>query len=165
MTFEGAPARLVLADAAPALQNAALRAAVLTAADALGAMVRMRELAVAYSAQRTQFGQPIGSFQAVKHAAAQLLVDEEAVRSLVYYAAATVDAGDPAAPLHAAATKAQSSAAAAKAADSALTLHGAIGYTWEHDLHLYYKRAKLDAELFGAASVWNERIATALELA
>ncbi|WP_448256025.1 acyl-CoA dehydrogenase family protein [Microbacterium aurum] len=164
VSLTDAAARLVSDDAAAAVREAASRVAVITAADALGAAVRMRELAVEYSLQRTQFGRPIGSFQAVKHAAAMMLVDEEAARSLVYYAAATVDAAHPEAPLHAAAAKAQVGAAAAKAADAALTLHGAIGYTWEHDLHLYYKRAKLDAELFGSASVWNERIATALEL-
>ena len=68
----------------------------------------------------------------------------------------------PAAPqsaLHAAAVKAQVTAAGARVADSALTLHGAIGYTWEHDLHLFYKRAKLDEYLYGAPAAWNERIA------
>lgn len=139
-------------------------AAVLVAADALGAMERMLELAVSYSRQRHQFGVPIGSFQAVQHAAATVLVDLEAGRSGVYYAAASLEAGHPDRSMHAAAVKAQVTAATARAADAALTMHGAIGYTWEHDLHLSYKRAKLDQHLFGAPSLWNGRIADRLNL-
>src|SRR5262249_10252426 len=146
------------------LAGAAARAGVLVAADALGASARMLELAVEYGKQRHQFGRPIGSFQAVKHAAATMLVDVEAARSVVYFAAASVAGGDAAARLHAAAAKAQVTAAGARDADSALTLHGAIGYTWEHDLHLYYKRAKLDEQLCGNPDAWNELIADGLAL-
>ncbi|HZX37536.1 MAG TPA: acyl-CoA dehydrogenase family protein [Streptomyces sp.] len=146
------------------LCQASARAAVLVAADSLGATERMLHLAVEYSKQRHQFGVPIGSFQAVKHAAATMLVGIEAARSVVYFAAASVDAGDPQAPLHAAAAKAQVTAEGARSADTALTLHGAIGYTWEHDLHLFYKRAKLDEPLFGTPAAWNERIADGLAL-
>jgi alkylation response protein AidB-like acyl-CoA dehydrogenase len=138
--------------------------AVLVAADALGAADRMLQLAVEYSKQRHQFGVPIGSFQAVKHAAASIEVAVEAGRSAVYFAAASVDAGLPDCSLHAAAVKAQVTAAVSQAADTALTMHGAIGYTWEHDLHLFYKRAKLDRVLFGTPAAWNERIAGALPL-
>ncbi|MCU1643050.1 MAG: acyl-CoA dehydrogenase [Nocardia sp.] len=151
-------------DAQACLTTASLRAAVLVAADALGAMERMLDSAVAYSKTRHQFGVPIGSFQAVKHAAATMLVSVEAGRSIAYFAATSVDEGHPDRAVHAAAAKAQVTAAAAAAADSALTLHGAIGYTWEHDLHLYYKRAKLDQHLFGSPSAWNDRIADLLPL-
>ncbi|MCX4096711.1 acyl-CoA dehydrogenase family protein [Nocardia sp. alder85J] len=137
-------------------------AGVLTAADALGAGERMLELAVGYSKQRKQFGQLIGSFQAVKHAAAQMLVAVEAAYSTALYAAAAIDAGLAAAPTVAAVAKAQVTGAVADLAESALTVHGAIGYTWEHDLQLFYKRAKLDRALFGPPRVWNERIAVAL---
>ncbi|WP_448390552.1 acyl-CoA dehydrogenase family protein [Microbacterium aurum] len=164
VSLTSAAGRCVAEDAAELVRRATLRAAVITAADALGSAVRMRELAVEYSLQRTQFGRQIGSFQAVKHAAAGMLVDEEAARSLVYFAAATVDSDDPESALHAAAAKAQVCGRAATAADTALTLHGAIGFTWEHDLQLFYKRAKLDADLFGASSTWNDRIASSLEL-
>ena len=146
------------------LEEAAARAAVLVAADSLGATHRMLDLAVEYSLQRRQFGVLIGSFQAVKHAAATILVGVEAARSLVYYAAASVEAGDDQRLLHAAAAKAQVTAEGTRAADSALTMHGAIGYTWEHDLHLFYKRARLDEHLFGTPASWNERIADHLEL-
>ena len=152
------------ADPAEVLRLASARAAVLVAADSLGATERMLDMAVAYSKQRRQFGVPIGSFQAVKHAAATVLVGVEAARSAVYLAAASVEAGDPQAPLHAAAVKAQVTAEGVRAADSVLTMHGAIGYTWEHDLHLFYKRARLDEKLYGTPAVWNERIADGLAL-
>lgn len=151
-------------DADAFLTQAALRAAVLIAADSLGAASRMLELAVEYSRQRTQFGAQIGSFQAMKHAAATMLVDEEAARSIVYYAAASVDETAADCDLHAAAAKAQSTAAGSHSAESALTMHGAIGYTWEHELQLLYKRTKLNVALFGDVETWNERIAGRLEL-
>jgi alkylation response protein AidB-like acyl-CoA dehydrogenase len=151
-------------DADAYLAGCASRAAVLVAADALGAMERMLDLAVDYSKQRQQFGVPIGSFQAVKHAAATILVGVEAGRSAVYFAAASVDAGHPECSLHAAAVKAQVTAEGARAADSALTMHGAIGYTWEHDLQIFYKRARLDEKLYGEPTVWNERLADGLAL-
>ena len=165
VTLDRVPAQWLDADPAAFLAQASARAAVLTAADCLGAMERMLDLAVDYSKQRHQFGVPIGSFQAVKHAAATMLVGVEAARSAVYFAAASVDSGGPQSLLHAAAVKAQVTAEGARAADSALTLHGAIGYTWEHDLQLFFKRAKLDEQLFGPPAVWNERIADGLALA
>jgi alkylation response protein AidB-like acyl-CoA dehydrogenase len=164
IAFDGAVGVLLDADAAAFLHDAALRAAVLVAADALGAATRLRELAVEYSKQRTQFGAPIGSFQAMKHAAATMLVNEEASRSLAYYAAESVHSGLAEAPLHAAAAKAQVTRSGSAAAESSLTMHGAIGYTWEHDLQLLYKRAKLDVPLFGEPTIWNARIADALAL-
>jgi alkylation response protein AidB-like acyl-CoA dehydrogenase len=124
----------------------------------------MLDMTVAYAGQRRQFGVPIGSFQAVKHAAATMLVGVEAGRSGIYLAAASVDAHDPERALHAAAVKAQVTAEGARAADTALTVHGAVGYTWEHDLHLFYKRARLDEHLHGAPAGWNDRLADALSL-
>lgn len=164
LEFRDAPVRVIDTDAAELLRAADLRAAVLTAADALGAAARMLAMAVEYAKQRKQFGVPIGSFQAVKHAAATMLVTVEAARSIVYYAAASVAEKHPECALHAAAAKAQVTGPAAELADSALTLHGAIGYTWEYDLQLFYKRAKLDAVLFGSVETWNERLASELPL-
>ncbi|EWT07795.1 acyl-CoA dehydrogenase [Intrasporangium chromatireducens Q5-1] len=151
-------------DADALLAEAALRSAALVAADSLGAMERMLEMAVDYSLQRKQFGVPIGSFQAVKHAAASMLVSVEAARSIAYFAASSVDDGNSERAVHAAIAKAQVCRDASKAADSALTMHGAIGYTWEHDLHLLYKRVKLNERLYGSTTAWNERIAAALPL-
>ena len=166
VTLDRAPSRrLGVPDPGEVLLQAPARAAVLVAADALGASAKMLDLAVAYSRQRHQFGVPIGSFQAVKHAAATMLVGVEAARSAVYFAAASVDAGGPEALLHAAAVKAQVTGEGSRAADSALTLHGAIGYTWEYDLQLFYKRARLDEKLAGSPEWWNERIADGRALA
>lgn len=164
VSFDGARAAAVQVDASAFLGEAAQRAAVLIAADSLGAMERMLELAVEYSKQRQQFGVPIGSFQAIKHAAATMLVAVEAARSITYFAAASVDTHHDDAELHAATAKSQVTGSGDKAADSALTMHGAIGYTWEHDLQLLYKRAKLNQRLYGVPNVWNERIAAALPL-
>ncbi len=164
VTLSGARGQCLQADVEAVLARAALRAAVLTAADSLGAAERMLDLAVEYSKQRHQFGAPIGSFQAVKHAAATMMVAVESARSIAYFAAASVDQGHPNAALHAAAAKAQVCASAEQVADSALTVHGAIGFTWEHDLQLGYKRAKLNNRLFGGPEVWNERLASALPL-
>jgi len=156
---------LLEGDAATALGAATNLSAVLVAADALGASERMLDMAVEYSLQRQQFGVAIGSFQAVKHAAASIEVAVEAGRSAVYFAAASVESGADDAPLHAAAVKAQVTAGASQAADTALTIHGAIGYTWEYDLQLFYKRAKLDEHLLGDPYWWNEQIASGLALA
>ena len=166
VTLDRAPSQRLTLTAGPAevLRQASARAAVLVAADSLGASARMLDLAVTYSKQRRQFGVPIGSFQAVKHAAATILVGVEAARSAVYFAAASVDAGGPEAFLHAAAVKAQVTAEGARSADSALTMHGAIGYTWEYDLQLFFKRARLDEKLLGTPAAWNERIADGLSL-
>ncbi len=162
--FENVVAQRLDVDTPAALADARLRAAVLVSADALGAMERMLQLAVDYSRTRQQFGVPIGSFQAVKHAAATILVSTEAARSIAYYAAASVDLGLEECALHAAIAKAQVTRSAVQAADNALVMHGAIGYTWEHDLHLFYKRAKFDEKLFGSPEVWNERLARDLPL-
>jgi alkylation response protein AidB-like acyl-CoA dehydrogenase len=164
VVLDDVAARRLETDASATIGEIATRAAVLVAADALGASERMLQLAVDYSKQRQQFGRPIGSFQAVKHAAAQMLVTVESAMSIVCYAAQSAEEGLAERATHAAVAKAQVTGGGAELADSALTLHGAIGYTWEHDLHLFYKRAKLDRVLFGPPAAWNERIADALPL-
>lgn len=162
--LDGAPGTPIPVDAAAVLERCALRGAVLVAADALGAMTAMLDATVEYVGQRKQFGVPIGSFQAVKHAAAEMLVKVESSRSITYLAAAVVEAARDDAPLYAATAKAQVCTAASALADSALTLHGAIGYTWEHDLQFFYKRARLDATLLGSAGAWNDVLAERLPL-
>lgn len=164
ITLHNTPARRLEVDADQVIDEISNRAAVLIAADALGAYERMLTLTVEYSKQRQQFGVPIGSFQAVKHYAAQMLVTVESSMSIAFYAAQSVDDDLPDCATHAAVAKSQITGHATELADSALTLHGAIGYTWEHDLHLFYKRAKLDGVLFGTPTSWNERIAQSLQL-
>jgi alkylation response protein AidB-like acyl-CoA dehydrogenase len=147
-----------------AFAAAAASAAVLTAADALGAAGRLLALTTAYVADRRQFSVPVGSFQAVKHAAAEMLVDVEASRSAVQYAAWAVDARTPDGVVQASIAKAYACRAAARVADKALFLHGAIGYTWEHDLQFLFKRAKSDVLLFGTPDRHLDLIAGQLPL-
>lgn len=163
VSLDGASWRRVdLPDAAATIAAVRDRAAVLTAADALGAAQRMLEMTVRYTLDREQFGVRIASFQAVKHQAARMLVEIEPVRSVIRYAAWTVEAGAVDAPLHAAVAKVHATEAAVRVAESALMLHGAIGFTWEHDLQLLYKRAKLDRALFGPPANWRSRVADLL---
>jgi alkylation response protein AidB-like acyl-CoA dehydrogenase len=162
--FDAAEAPLVEFDAPEILTRIAHRAAVLVAADSLGAAERMLDMSVEYAKQRKQFGKPIAAFQAVKHACAQMLVTIEAGYSVALFAAASLHDDSPDAGLHVAAAKAQVVAQCATLADSALTVHGAIGYTWEYDLQLFYKRAKLNRVLFGSPAAWNERIASMLPI-
>jgi alkylation response protein AidB-like acyl-CoA dehydrogenase len=149
---------------AEAMATVAATAAVVVAADALGAAQRLLDMTVAYVGQRTQFGVPVGSFQAVKHAAAEMLVAIEGTRAAVYYAAWAVGAREPGAALDACVAKLTAARAATLVADRSLFLHGAVGYTWEHDLQLLFKRAKSDALLFGGPDLYADRIAGALEL-
>ncbi len=139
-------------------------AAVLTAADALGAAQRLLDLTTAYVADRVQFGVPVGSFQAVKHAAADMLVALEGTRVVVQYAAWAVGEDAEGALTDAWVAKTRAARSGSLVADKALFLHGAVGYTWEHDLQLMFKRCKSDAVLFGGPGVYDDRIADALEL-
>jgi len=162
--FDGAPARSLGTVPAAALRAAANAAAVLVAADALGAASRLLELTTLYVAERRQFGVPVGSFQAVKHAAAEMLVDVEASRSAVMHGAWAVGAGEEDAGQHASIAKAVACAAAVRVADKALFLHGAVGYTWEHELQFPFKRIKTDALLFGSPETHLDLVAAGLDL-
>jgi alkylation response protein AidB-like acyl-CoA dehydrogenase len=167
VTITGEPAATYAIDPA-AMTDVAARAAVLIAADALGAAQRMLDLTVEYVADRVQFGVPVGSFQAVKHTAAEMLVAIEGTRAAVQYAAWAVGAGGVGGDEYhsdAWVAKARAARTGSFVADKALFLHGAVGYTWEHDLQLLFKRAKSDAELFGGAGAYDDRIADALSLA
>jgi alkylation response protein AidB-like acyl-CoA dehydrogenase len=138
------------------------RGATAHAAELLGASARMLDVTVQYAKDRVQFGRPIGSFQAVKHRCADMLVDVEGMRSAVYYAAWCLAAGHPDASLAASTAKTWCSDAARRVMASALQVHGGIGFTWEHDLHLYLKRAQLDAMCFGDATYHRSRVARLL---
>jgi alkylation response protein AidB-like acyl-CoA dehydrogenase len=128
----------------------------------LGGAARVLELAVDYAKDRVQFGRPIGSFQAVKHRCADMLVDVEGMRSTSYWAAWCIGAADPDASIAASTAKVWCSDASKRVMASALQVHGGIGFTWEHDLHLYLKRAQLDQLSFGDASYHRERLAALL---
>jgi alkylation response protein AidB-like acyl-CoA dehydrogenase len=127
--------------------------AVHRALDALGAAARLLEMTVAYAGQRQQFGVPIGSFQAVKHHCANMAVGVEAGRATLWGAALTLDTAAPAERAHAAAAAAAyAKAAAAEVAGTALQVHGGIGFTWEHDLHLLLRRIKVDQAMDGTVA-------------
>jgi len=127
--------------AASLWRSACDRGAWATAAVLVGVAQWLVSTAAEYAGQRVQFGKPIGSFQAVKHHLAEALVRLEFARPLVYRAAWSLDEGEPDVSSHASMAKAAASDAANLAASTALQVHGAIGYTWEHDLHLWMKRA------------------------
>jgi alkylation response protein AidB-like acyl-CoA dehydrogenase len=156
----GAPAARGDAARAAALLD---RGAALYAAELLGTAGRMLEASVDYAKVREQFGRPIGSFQAIKHRCADMLVDVEGIRSAVWYAAWAIDADGDDRSLAASTAKSWASDAGMRVLNSALQVHGGIGFTWEHDLHLYLKRAQLDSLLFGDAPFHRDRIATLLK--
>ena len=137
-------------------------AAVAYAAELLGLAQRTLDLSVAYAGERVQFGRPIGSFQAVKHRCADMLVDVEGMRSAVYWAAWCVAVGDPDAAVAASVAKCWCSDAGSRVMASALQVHGGIGFTWDHDLHFYLKRAHLDGLSFGDATFHRVRLAELL---
>lgn len=145
-------------EAERAVETMCGRAATGVAALLIGTAGRMIDMASTYAKQRHQFGRPIGSFQAVKHHLASSLVRLEFARPLVYRAAWSLDAGSPRAFVHASMAKAQASEAALLAARTALQVHGAIGYTWEHDLHLWMKRAWALASAWGDAGFHRARV-------
>jgi alkylation response protein AidB-like acyl-CoA dehydrogenase len=138
------------------------RGATFTSADLLGSAAHALDLAVEYAKDRVQFGRPIGSFQAVKHRCADMLVDVEGMRSTVYWAAWCIGAGDADASVSASTAKIWCSDASKRVMASALQVHGGIGFTWEHDLHFFLKRAQLDQLAFGDASAHRERLARLL---
>ncbi|MCA1830035.1 MAG: acyl-CoA/acyl-ACP dehydrogenase [Actinobacteria bacterium] len=133
--------------------------AVMQSAVMLGASERVLELSTEYAKQRVQFGKPIGSFQAIKHRAADMLVDVESMRNAVYYAAWALERAHPDAALGASMAKACASDAAPRVAAGGIQIHGGIGFTWEADLHLYFKRATAAAALFRDAVFHREVIA------
>jgi alkylation response protein AidB-like acyl-CoA dehydrogenase len=138
-------------------------AAVLSAADSLGAGERLLEMTVSYVKVREQFGRPIGSFQSVKHKVADMLTTLKGARAATYYAAMALDAGLADATVAASVAKAFTAEGVAALAGEALQTHGGIGFTWEHDLHLYLRRVKVNEMLYGAPAEHYERIAALLE--
>ncbi len=133
--------------------------AIAIAADAIGGTQRALDMAVEYAQVREQFGKPIGSFQAIKHAAAEIVADLEPTRALLWYAAYAFDALPREAARAAAMAKARAADVYSRAAGKAVLMHGGIGFTWEHDIHFWFKRARLDESLFGAPPFHRERVA------
>jgi alkylation response protein AidB-like acyl-CoA dehydrogenase len=139
------------------------RARIALAAEQVGGAQRCLDLAVDYAKVRHQFGKPIGSFQAIQHACAEMFLLVESARSAAYYAAWAADHGAHTDLAQTAATAAAyCSDAFFRVAGDAIQVHGGIGFTWEHDCHLFFKRARASRSLLGAPDHHRERVATAL---
>jgi alkylation response protein AidB-like acyl-CoA dehydrogenase len=141
--------RVLTEDAGARWETARQVATVVLAAEDLGAAGRAVQLGVEYAKVRTAFGRPIGSYQAVKHALVDAWVGVEQLRSLVWWSAWAADAAPEELPLAAAAASAFAAETLERAAETCIQVHGGIGFTWEHDAHLYWRRAKVDRLLLG----------------
>jgi alkylation response protein AidB-like acyl-CoA dehydrogenase len=146
------------------LSRVIARATVALAAEMCGGAQQVLDMTVAYAKIRIAFGKPIGSYQGVKHQAADMLVALENAKSLTYYAAWAFDQGLDEAPLAISMAKAAASDMSRKVAGTGIQLHGGIGMTWEHDLQLYFKRAKASEVAFGDATWHRERVAQLMRL-
>jgi alkylation response protein AidB-like acyl-CoA dehydrogenase len=140
------------------------RATVALCAEMCGGAQKVLEMTTEFAKIRVAFGRPIGAYQGVKHKLADMLVDVENAKSLTYYAAWAVDENAPEATLAASMAKAYCSDAYRKVAGHGIQLHGGIGFTWEHDMHLYFKRAKSSEVMFGDATYHRERVAQLINL-
>jgi alkylation response protein AidB-like acyl-CoA dehydrogenase len=162
LEFSSVPARPIGApgEATAILSRTLDIAAIAQAAEQLGGAQRALDMAVSYAKVRYQFGRPIGSFQAIKHRCADLLLEVESLRSAVGYAAAAVAEDSAEVPVVAALVKALASDTYFHVAAENIQIHGGIGFTWEHDAHLYFKRAKASELFLGDASYHRERLVT-----
>jgi alkylation response protein AidB-like acyl-CoA dehydrogenase len=129
------------------------------AAELAGGMQRVLDIAVAYVKTRKQFGKPVGQFQAVQHQCADMLVYTESSKSAAYYAAWALQEGIPEAPVAVSVAKAYTSDAGREVGNRGIQVHGGMGFTWENDVHLYYRRAKANEIALGDATFHRERIA------
>ena len=162
ISFTGTPASLIGEEGggSAALERTLDMACVALASEQVGGASRCLEMSVDYAKSRIQFGRPIGSFQAIKHKCADMLVEVESARSAAYYASWVADQDGDELSIAAPLAKAFCSDAYFSAAADTIQIHGGIGFTWEHDAHLYFKRAKASQLLFGDASYHRERLAT-----
>ena len=141
------------------VEGARDRIAVALAAELVGVGQRAMEMAVDYAKERKQFDRPIGAYQAVSHRCAQMLLEVEGARAATLYASWAADHEPDSLPLAASMAKAYASDAGWRVTASSLQVHGGIGFTWEHDLHFFLKRARTDAALFGSAREHRDRVA------
>ena len=159
--LDGAPATLIGTDGAgwTTLERVLDLAAVALAAEQVGGAQKVLETAVQYAKDRVQFGRPIGSFQAIKHKCADMLLEVESAKSAAYYAAWCAAELNDELPSVASLAKAYCSEAYFHAAAENIQIHGGIGFTWEHPAHLYFKRAKSSELLFGDPTYHRELLA------
>jgi alkylation response protein AidB-like acyl-CoA dehydrogenase len=164
LEFHRTPAHLVGAPGAgDEIVGAVLKqAAVALASEQVGICQWGVATSVEYARTRVQFGRPIGTFQAIKHKCVDMLLDLEAAKAVAYYAAWTVETDAPDLPVMSSVAKAECSEAALDVATETLHVHGGIGFTWEHPAHLYLKRARSSALLFGDPGHHRELVCTRL---
>ncbi len=161
LVFSGTPAWLIGTDggAQPGLSRTLDLAAVALAAEQVGGAQRVLEMSVEYAKTRMQFGRPIGSFQAIKHKCADMLLEVESARSAAYYAAWAAAEDCDELPVVASLAKSYCSEAYFHAAAENIQIHGGIGFTWEHPAHLYFKRGRSSELLLGDPSYHRELLA------
>jgi alkylation response protein AidB-like acyl-CoA dehydrogenase len=135
------------------------RIATALSAELTGLAQRTMEMAVDYAKERKQFDRPVGAYQAVSHRCTQMLMEVESARALTYFAAYAAESEPDELSLASSAAKAYASDAGWRVSASSLQVHGGIGFTWEHDLHFFLKRAKTDGHLFGTARQHRDRVA------
>ncbi len=160
LTFSNVEATLLgeEGNAAAALQETLDIAAICLANEMVGGAERLREDAVDYAKMRVQFGRPIASFQSLKHKAADMLMEVELAKSGAYYAAAAADEGDDDVSALASLAKANAADTYMQTAIHAVQIHGGIGFTWENDTHLWFKRAKSSEVFLGGSDYHRERL-------
>jgi len=149
----------------PALEKIRDLAALALSAEQVGGAQRCLDLSVAYAKERVQFGRPIGSFQAIQHKCADMMIAVEAARSGVYWAACLAAEGAPDFPIASSLAKCTASEAFFRCAAESIQIHGGVGFTWEYDVHLYFKRARSSESLLGHPAWHRERVARHLGLA
>jgi len=165
LRFAGAPAQLLgdAASGATTLAKLLDRAAVLIAFEQIGAATRAFEITREYCLSRYAFGRPIASFQAIKHRLADLYVEIELARSNAYYGAWALSTDSPELGVAACGARASASDAFDLASQEMIQMHGGVGYTWEFDCHLFYRRAKYLGTLLGSAQQWREQLMQRLD--
>lgn len=158
LDFHCVPAELLgeLEQAAPALTKTLDQAAVALANEMVGGAQQLLDSAIAYSRIRVQFGRTIGSFQAIKHKCADLLLEVELAKSAAYYAASAAAEDDDDLPALASIAKSSAAEAYMRAAADCIQIHGGIGFTWDHDTHLWFKRAKSSEVFLGDPAYHRE---------
>jgi alkylation response protein AidB-like acyl-CoA dehydrogenase len=160
LQFAGVPAELLGDEGAAAVpfERTMIEAATCLANEMVGGAARLREDSLAYAKMRVQFGRPIASFQSMKHKQADMLLEVELAKSAAYYAAAALDEGDADIAMVASLAKAGAAETYLQTAIHAIQIHGGIGFTWDHDTHLWFKRAKGSEVLLGDAHEHRERM-------
>jgi alkylation response protein AidB-like acyl-CoA dehydrogenase len=134
------------------------------AAEQVGGAQKCLDSSVAYACEREQFGRPIGSFQAIKHKCADMMVEVESARSAAYYAGCVAAEGSDELAVCASLAKAYCSDAYFRCAADAIQIHGGVGFTWEYDCHLHFKRAKSSESFLGEPADHRERVARQIGL-